>query len=351
MSESTLAIKFDDLVLEVAYSLGYGRTALTSTDDHYDEVKSAIDTGLRQFYYPLPIGGRTHQWSFLKPIASLNAFAAIAENATTVTIAAVADSAVQITATAAAFYSSMVGSVMTVAANDIPIILYGSTTVLLGGPSGYDCVGKKFAIATTGDYQLPDDFGSICGPFTYTGTTAYAPIPVVSEAQIRRMRQGSDTTGFPKYAAIRPKKPPASTGVALFDPPAHDPSHPTIRVPFGQRFEVMVWPTPDQLYELEYRYNILPNALTTDAFNEYPAGGAAHSETILASCLAAAERRIEGTKGQRWEEFMGLLAGSIARDRVANVPEYLGRNLSEEGVGYQRYSRAPAVTYNGVAID
>jgi len=184
-------------------------------------------------------------------------------------------------------------------------------------------------VADTADYELPDDFGGIEGDLTFGQSEGYTPIPVRGESQIRIQRQYNTGTGRPRLAATRPKE---SAGTD------------------GQRFELMLWPTPDTEYTLYYRYRVLPDALTSASI-AYPYGGSAHAATIRASCLAAAELAQE-TEGPRLNDFMRKLSASISRD-CRMGPQKLGYNADRSdrrGVTREdvRASTDIAVTVGGV---
>jgi len=59
----------------------------------------------------------------------------------------------------------------------------------------------------------------------------------------------------------------------------------------GQRLEFRVWPKADSDYLLTFAYRLNPNAL--DGKLPYAYGGSQHSQTLLLSCKAAAERDID----------------------------------------------------------
>ncbi len=71
--ESTLSLKYADLVGEVGLFLGYGRGEAFGDQKWTTSQKAAIDScvksGLRQFYFPPPLSqtGVSYDWSFLKP--------------------------------------------------------------------------------------------------------------------------------------------------------------------------------------------------------------------------------------------------------------------------------------------
>jgi len=255
--ESTLSIAYGDLLSEVGHFLGYGRDATAWTQDQTDDADAAVQSGVRQFYFPPPIaaGQTPHTWSFMRPVTTLE-----------------------------------------ITADDY-------------------------------EYDLPDAFGAILEPMTFEPDNAWEAIRIVGEAQIRSLRQtGSTATTRPKYAAIRPK---AFTGAA------------------GQRFEIIFHPTPDATYTLTYAYTALVNQLT--AQYPYPLGGMAHGETILESCLAIAEERMnDGERGLHHTKFLERLAASVVRDAEAMRQEFFGYNgdASGEDTSFRPF-RAARVTVGG----
>jgi hypothetical protein len=177
------------------------------------------------------------------------------------------------------------------------------------------------------EYDLPDDFGSLEGDLTWqTEGSGYCSIPIVGEGQVRALRQGLDAVaGKPTAACVRPK---AFAGTSV-----------------GQRFELFFDRPFDGTYTLEYQYRVLPPALSASII--YPYGGAAHAETILASCLAVAEQRIDAGNGRYKQEFAERLQASVAADN-RNRPAFVGyvgdgtrrRNLDQRWV-------SPTAYYNG----
>lgn len=180
------------------------------------------------------------------------------------------------------------------------------------------------------DYDLPDDFGGMRSPYlTISSTTGYPPVAIRGEGQIRALHSRSTTSGIPKVAAVRAKSSDASD---------------------GQRFEVLIWPTPDAAYDLDYPYNRLVNKLTVA--NPYPLGGMAHSPAILASCQAAAENAMDDQEGVHWKRFIERrLPASISQDRSVGVPQNLGYNGDSSDEERIRIPRIQHVTYEGVLYD
>jgi hypothetical protein len=181
-------------------------------------------------------------------------------------------------------------------------------------------------VSGTKAYTLPDDFGGIDGVMTFNVDQGLREVQIVSDAWIRIRNQGSEDSGYPVAAAIRPK---TTTGAD------------------GQRFEMILWPKPDGVYTLTYCYLALVGALS-DSY-PYPYGGQRHAETVLASCLAAAEAEKDEVKGTKWQIFMERLAASIAHDRRFSAPRFLGYNSDRSDDGNSMVPRALTyTTYNGV---
>ena len=258
MAESSLSLGFPELRTAIGFFLGYGRSSGSWSADAILEIAEVLNAGLRQFYFPPPVGNETpHEWSFLRPTTTMDT-----------------------------------------AADD-------------------------------GDYDMPDNFGGLDGDMYFdTAENISGPIEIIGEHQIRKMREsgGGTQSGIPRYGAIRPK---AGTGTT------------------GQRQELILHPRPAGIYTLHYRYKVLADAITSGA--PYPLGGMAHAETLLASCLAAAENKLDDEKGVKWDYFMERLAASVSHDRKAMPPEKLGYNgdASDGESSPWPYSSNQRVTLNG----
>lgn len=246
------------------------------------------------------------------------------------------DSQTTITISETNFTSSMVGMklVFDASGNGYVIGTQTSTTIVkvfgnAGGEKDQDTihvigaddqeVDDAFTVLSTGSkIRLSDDFGGIDGDFTFATDEGYTPIPVVNDGQLRVLQQRTRSDARPQFAAIRPLK------ISSED-----------RGLIGQRFEVEFWPAPDTAYNLGYQYHAIQNELS-DA-NPYPLGGEIHGETILQSCLAAAEHMIDNERGNEWERYIDRLTASIAYDRRAITPEFVGYNSdTSDGIHQSR---------------
>lgn len=185
------------------------------------------------------------------------------------------------------------------------------------------------------DYDLPATFGGIEGNLTFALTdTMTGPIKQVDESDIRRLREASSSSGTPRFFAIRPK---AGTPTGTTD---------------GQRWELILWPTPSTACTLTYRYVILPDVITSSQTYSY--GGAQHAETVKACVLAAAEETLNDGKTIWKTIMMERLMASIKADKAVAVQfrGYNGDNSDSREGGNGCYSRGnPNCTYNGVQYD
>lgn len=111
----------------------------------------------------------------------------------------------------------------------------------------------------------------------------------IGQDTIRKLRDNRGLEAAPQYVAIRAKSAPSET-----------------------RHEMMLYPTSDAAYTIEYRYLMEPPAISDD--NPMPLGGAMHSETIIESCLASAEAMMGVRDGDHETKFRRLLAHSVMMD-------------------------------------
>lgn len=312
MSESTLSLQREDLLKEVAYYRGWTRAVPTDAGK-LATCEADVRAGLRRFYFPPPIAGRVHEWSFLKPPAELSTgVSATAASGTTGTT---------LVAAANTFTSYMVGAVVTFTATGntytIDTVTDDTTVELTAALDSEDeDVSDAFTVTGYGIFSLPDDFGYLLEPLNFTDGQLKGNVRVTGESQIRTKWAHETLLSYPQLAHARFAY--ATT---------------------GQRGELLLWPKPDAIYTLHYRYGVLPDALTS---TYYPYGGMQHAETIKAACLAEAEVHVDGQPGA-WEvRFQERLAASMIADNQ-NVPDRITHNPNAA------YLTVPIPTYNGVA--
>lgn len=296
----SLALDYTGLRLRIADRLGLGRTAGSWSSDESARLDEILESGLRNFYFPDPLepGRPAHCWSFLKPIGEMTTTAPYS----TGTIE-IADGVVTLTdgtwpAAAASGELIANGRAYTIASRD------GDTQITLDDTSIDLAAGTSYTLGFP-YYDLPTTYGGINGPITFSPglNYYYPPLSRTSEGTLRVTRQAVAEVSIPKQYATRAKPFVATV---------------------GQRHELILWPTPDAAYQLFYPYLVVPVALTAEA--PYPLGGPEHAETILESCLAVAEQRLNDMTGIHTANFMRRLAASIEFDRRQSTPDTLGYN-------------------------
>lgn len=188
-------------------------------------------------------------------------------------------------------------------------------------------------VAGTSDYDLPDGFGGFFDPeLSFAAAdNQFWPVKNTGVPQILHARQYTNIT-----AAIQP---------TLFAVNAKTPTGTT-----GQRFEILLFPTPIADGTLEGAYYANPDA-TTDAL-PYAMGGSIHSETVLASCLAAAELERDKKQGPMKEAYNEALTQSLAHEKSIG-PKHFGYNADRSVPGYASLydlRQYPSITRNGIAL-
>ena len=176
------------------------------------------------------------------------------------------------------------------------------------------------------DYALADDVAHIVeDSVTYQANTSNrSPLTRVPESQMRAMRAEAKE-GIPLYYAIRTKHVDDSSDSA------------TSKV--GQRFEMLVHPTPivnaGDGDSIDYRYVRAPDLLTTSY--KYPLGGALHSQTIIEACLAEAEKDMDDRADVHEQIFQKMLMASYRADLEVDEMEAGATTYDVDTVIYGTY--------------
>lgn len=309
MAESTLTANLTTIRRWLARFLGWDRTFANWSATQVLDGADFIDAGLRLFYNAGPVvpGKRAWVWSFLRPVTT---FATVAQyNTGTIAIASGV-----VTGTGTTFPTDSADRDLIVSGNTYSVASRGGATSLtLDDLTVTVAAGTSYALAKP-IYDLPADFGGFDGPLTWRPSQSCidGELRITDEVQLRIYRQRYDITGRPQWAALRPK-----------------PLDPTV----GQRSQLAVLPIPDAVYNFEYRYKVLADALT--ATNVYHYGGATHSQTIIYAVLAVADQQLhDGSKGML-AEFLRLLQASIDLDQQAFSPDNLGYNGENSELPYR----------------
>jgi hypothetical protein len=178
---------------------------------------------------------------------------------------------------------------------------------------------------------LPDDYGGWDGTISVKTASTVSQPWRVEWSNAPRIRDMYSVTplmnGPPMYVAVESLK-----GTTLNA---------------GQRSQLIVFPQADQAYTLQGTYFVNPDYLT-GAF-PYALGGPEHIETILESCLAVMEERLDDMSGAHAAAFNRRLAASIGMDRKKKPIKYGENRDRSDGQDWDRgdvHYYAPAATYN-----
>jgi len=298
---TTLDVTYDVLLKRVAHELGLSWNDATWSTEERRKIDMLVHQGLRQFYTPPPLPKEkySHEWSFLKPTATLSTIAPYDTGTVTVVDGVVTlsvDGTFPSWAAEGTFTASGYTAV-SVASRD------GDNQITLSDLTIDVDAGTSYSLAHSAAYDLPTDFAAIMGPLTYEPSVnlLYNPIEVVSERIVRRQLMDNTTPSRMEIAAIRPQ---------------------SIDLTAATTYEIVFCPIPDDAYDLTYRYKV--NVAALGSTNVYPPGGQPHAETILESCLAACERYRYGKDGVHAARFKELLVASVSADQKAALPDSLG---------------------------
>ena len=358
---SNVTSRTSDVVLEIVASgtlTDISQWVLTPwSQEEEDDITSCLESGLRQFYYPPPLDGEgnvAHSWAFLEPEMTLSLFANFAETAgETVNYGSHTGATLDLTPIAIVsgtqvFRPEMVGQTFVVAAADgakpsaeFTIVEFvDSANIFVSGNAEAATDGGLYSSKTNGVFRLPDDHAGFTSNLNYSqGDNSWYSIELREMQQILDLRQQNigqiSPSSRPAFAA---EVPVSSTDTRAFR------TRTTGSEIRGQRYELHVWPEPNATYTLHAKHNQIQD---TTSFNDYPLGGMAHGETILASCLATAELRIEDQRGIHWQNFMERLRASVHRDRVQFTPRSWGYNADRSNNRNLWGRHLQNATYNG----
>jgi hypothetical protein len=289
---------------EIGVAVGIGANFNQWDHPEVEKVDSVIQRGIHRFYQPAGTGQRFqrgYQWSFLKPLGTLITSAPYS----TGTIEVVSG---VMTITGGVFPSWVLdgafhfdgtsGAVSTIVGYEgigVTSVSDAYDEVTLVNTTINADAGTTFSLDRP-KYSMPATFDGMDGPLTYESGSGNNPIRVFPEYDVRRRSQNYNSSGTPQVAGLYPEDPDATTG--------------TVR-------KIKLYPSPDAVYVLEYRYKIEPADL---AEGEFPLGGRVNAETILMSCLAILNPKLE-------ETFLARLASAIDQDQTSHQAANLGQNL------------------------
>jgi len=388
-----LGLNREDLQQEVNEYLYGGSGGPTVASDAEDVVNRVIDSGLRQFYSPPPVGNYVHDWSFLKPVTNTKLEApytngdtntgSYTESNKTVTIdklsitAATTANPVEVTCASAHGLSTgdivniqnVSTSSVTINGNNaitktsptkftIPVDGSGSTYTFGGDETLYQVVpswatsgfldfdGVSYPVASVSTNTIVldsnDNPGADLSSKTFKLHQDDYDLPVdfariVGNITFSEKDNAWHTIKIIGEARIRELRQRDYAASSSTDPilAAVVPKDTLLSgidsAGNPATHTIKFWPAITSSAVIHYRYEVRPQKLSSA--QDYPYGADDHSDTILYSCLSEAERRLDREVGPYKMRFMEALASSIEKDGRANRPELLGYN-SDQSDGF-----------------
>jgi len=135
-------------------------------------------------------------------------------------------------------------------------------------------------------YALPEDFLGMLGSLTYTENSGQRVIEEIPDSKMRALYSKGNASGPPVYFSTR-----------------------TIKGTYA----LVLYPNPDQQYTVQFPYSFRPGTISSSS--PTPLGGPPHAETILESCLAAAEKTLDDTEQVHAKRFAERLVASLKYDK------------------------------------
>lgn len=324
MADSALTLDYQAMAEAIGHYLGYQRKTYTNyVSGQLADIHDCLDSGYRRFL-------RSRKWRFTRQHTTLNiwpdASGTMAAGAPTY------DGATYTTWTAAAsvFYPSMVGKTIVLStAGSLTIAVYVSATqIKVAGDYSAQAGSQTFTIDSDNRFDLPDDFDSMNGVFTFPVDANIRSCKHINEEEFRKYMSGTDSTGVPFAFAIRRKSNWAGTT--------------------GPRQEVVFYYPTDTVYLMSYSYNIFVPYQIRNA-TSYAVAGMMHTQTILDLALAHAERRYkkvaEGLEETAAKESLAL---SFAQDDELAADSVGGQVDRSDDIGTGLSEPIPTVLFNGV---
>lgn len=309
MPVNDLAMDYAALLRQIGREINVSRNAADWSSTTTQDVADVIASGLRQVYWPPTLPGEMtpHSWSFLQPnngsLALRAPYSSGDVYATSGTVTVVGGTWPSWAAQADLWAN---GNRYGVASrtNDSTIVLDDNTVSLSAG-TAYELILTYYA--------LPDDFGGLVNNQALTlrrdvreGFASSSP-KVVSEAYLSRHDQWPHVKGVPELCSFAPT--PTTTT--------------------DQRWYVRFYPLPDQQYNLEYRYQVVPPVMNGTTITQHY-GGPQLSNLVLLSCLDKAMRFLYSSD-EYFARFMTELEAQVRRDRATFNKETLGFGAFSDG--------------------
>lgn len=275
--------------LGIVAEFGPDYTSWSTTQDRI--IHSAICRGLCQFYSPPPTGKkfqRSHRWRFLTPSSVLVTSAPYSTGTVEVN-----DNVVILTSGTWPTWAA--DGRIEVGGSFYDIYSRQSSTQLVLRESGVSVAAGATYTLTRPYHTMDSSLRSVDGDFIYQpGQSTSGTVMLTDFSSLQERESFYDSSGSPVVAAFVPEEFIGDT-------------KPTKRL--------LLWPTPDASYRLNYKQVLFPADLEP---GDFPLGPEQHYETMLASCAAMISQK-------QMERFMLLLESSIDHDNRDNN-QHLGQN-------------------------
>lgn len=188
-------------------------------------------------------------------------------------------------------------------------------------------------------YVLPADFAMLqtghCPTYAPGDDSIWPPLAVTGAEVLWYRLQMDTASGRPRECAVQLA---------------------TVSESVGTRYELLVYPVPDDAYVIKLPYQINPTIPGHD--ESVPLGGQPHEQTLIEACRAEAEAFDEFSDGRYEQRFMQRLQASIAHDQLVTMPFRLGQNIDRSDryntmneADARAYMTSLSVTYNGSVPD
>ena len=323
MAANPIDLTYDEIQNHIGQSVMWDRNPGAWTTSHTNDFNLALKRGVRRVYFEAALPGESqpHTWSFMRPKGTLTLHAPYSESTIDDEIDRIvlfrpsgsdplpewpswaADGELHFTDAAGDFFRTPVRNRI----SDSEISLEGQTvgSVNLFGSTTYELIPP---------YNLPDDYAGIASSgFTLRrDQKVLGQIPIVNEQEIRRY-DNDDITGPPEMAAIIPEVATAT-----------DPT----------RWRAIFYPSPDDDYELDYRYTAVPPNVTPSAGFHW--GGAPISELMLASILDYAWQYVRDSN-EKHDDYLKCLETAVKQDRKRYPVHTHGQGSNSPGAGTRGY--------------
>jgi hypothetical protein len=326
---TTLACNYASLVNNIGFNaFGLRPTGSDVITDSVASVNQAADI-LRSISKGLQFVYSAHRWSFLRSPVSITTYAAYKTGTITVNVSGVVTG---VDTTFPAYSASAGGWLSIPSVGSFAVATYSSGTSLT--LTGYNAAAVTVASIYSlsfNSYPLPLGVDSLEGRLTYPqgNDGPREVLDKVLEVEIRRMLAHNNTPGRPRFYAETMK---------TFDPIV------------GSARYVTFHPIPDIQYTLTAVGTLRPTMI--DGTNQYPLGVEVLAPCIIESCLAAAERDIEGKDAAHPDAvhsraLVPLLAMAIQIDKDRSSPDTLGVDHGREGEEHHQHDHTGGIYWNG----